>query len=148
MAIRKLKLTCKGYLWGGQRLKNEYNKEYPGDILAEIWELSCHPDGSSFIASDQQEYADRMALNADLNCGQSVLFLLEDPQAFQNFCGALLYLDGSEPSADAANWENMVLEWSQVFGTMPEGMEKPLYLGCRGCWKEEQREAWRTSREL
>ena len=98
--------------------------------------------------SGQQEYADMMALNSDLNCGQSVLFLLEDPQAFQAFCGALLYLDGSEPLPEADDWENMVLEWTQIFGFLPEGMEGPVYLGCRGCWKEEQQEDWNASRQL
>ncbi len=49
MAILKLKPACKSYLWGGSRLKNEYGKEFDGDILAETWELSCHPDGPSTI---------------------------------------------------------------------------------------------------
>ena len=98
--------------------------------------------------SGQQEHANILALNADLNSCQSVLFLLEDPQAFQTFSGALLYLDGSEPLPEADDWENMVLDWTQIFGSAPEGIEGPLYLGCRGCWKEEQREDWRASRQL
>lgn len=49
MAILKLKPACKSYLWGGSRLKSEYGKEFDGDILAETWELSCHPDGPSTI---------------------------------------------------------------------------------------------------
>lgn len=55
MAILKLKPSGKDYLWGGHRLVDEYNKEYDGDILAETWELSCHPDGSSYIVNG--EYA-------------------------------------------------------------------------------------------
>ena len=51
MAIVKLKPTCKDYLWGGDRLIKEYNKDFDGARLAETWELSCHPDGPSFIAS-------------------------------------------------------------------------------------------------
>lgn len=50
-AIMKLKPVCKDYLWGGRRLIDEYDKEIDGDILAESWELSCHPDGPSMIAS-------------------------------------------------------------------------------------------------
>lgn len=46
-----MKPSCKDYLWGGKRLKEEYEKEYDGDILAETWELSCHPDGPSYIAN-------------------------------------------------------------------------------------------------
>ena len=49
MSILKLKPSCKDYLWGGNRLKEEYGKEYEGDVLAETWELSCHPDGPSYI---------------------------------------------------------------------------------------------------
>ncbi len=49
MAILKLKAACKDYLWGGSKLKTQYNKEYDGDVLAESWELSCHPAGPSII---------------------------------------------------------------------------------------------------
>lgn len=51
MSILKLKPSCKDYLWGGHRLAEEYGKEYDGDVLAETWELSCHPDGPSFIVN-------------------------------------------------------------------------------------------------
>lgn len=51
MGILKLKPSCKDYLWGGHRLVEEYGKEYDGDVLAETWELSCHPDGPSTIAN-------------------------------------------------------------------------------------------------
>lgn len=51
MSVLKLLPAYKDYLWGGHRLVDEYNKEYDGDILAETWELSCHPDGPSRIAN-------------------------------------------------------------------------------------------------
>lgn len=51
MAILKLKPACKDYLWGGNRLKTDFNKEYDGEILAETWELSCHKDGPSVIVN-------------------------------------------------------------------------------------------------
>lgn len=51
MSILKLKPACKDYIWGGRRLAEEYGIEYGGDILAEAWELSCHPDGPSVIAN-------------------------------------------------------------------------------------------------
>lgn len=62
--ILKLKPACKDYLWGGHRLADEYNVEYDGKILAEAWELSCHPDGPSTIVNGKyagktlQEYID------------------------------------------------------------------------------------------
>ena len=49
MTILKLKPAYKDYLWGGHRLVDEFGMEYEGDILAEAWELSCHPDGPSVI---------------------------------------------------------------------------------------------------
>lgn len=55
MAIVKLRPSCKDYLWGGQKLKTEFHKDYDGEILAETWELSCHRDGPSYIADG--EYA-------------------------------------------------------------------------------------------
>lgn len=64
MGILKLKPSCKDYLWGGSRLKEEYGKEFDGNVLAETWELSCHPDGPSYITNGKyagktlQEYID------------------------------------------------------------------------------------------
>lgn len=51
MSILKLRPSCKDYLWGGHRLVEEYGKEYDGEVLAETWELSCHPDGPSTIVN-------------------------------------------------------------------------------------------------
>ncbi|MCI6859100.1 MAG: class I mannose-6-phosphate isomerase [Eubacterium sp.] len=51
MAILKLKPTGKDYIWGGHKLVEKYGKEQTGDRLAETWELSCHPDGPSFITN-------------------------------------------------------------------------------------------------
>lgn len=64
MGVLKLKPSCKDYLWGGNRLKEEYGKDYDGSVLAETWELSCHPDGPSYIVNGKyagktlQQYID------------------------------------------------------------------------------------------
>ena len=50
MEILRLKPAYKDYVWGGHRLVDEYGKDFDGEILAESWELSCHPDGPSMIA--------------------------------------------------------------------------------------------------
>ena len=55
MGILKLKPSGKDYICGGQRLAREYGKEMKGDILAETWELSCHPDGPSYITNGVYE---------------------------------------------------------------------------------------------
>lgn len=40
----------KGYIWGGERLKTEYNKTLDVTPLAESWECSVHPDGMSVVS--------------------------------------------------------------------------------------------------
>ncbi len=55
ISIFKLKPSYKDYIWGGTRLKEEYNKNYNGDILAETWELSSHKDGESYILLEDKE---------------------------------------------------------------------------------------------
>lgn len=49
MGILKLQPAFKDYIWGGNRLKDQYNKQSSLDRLAESWELSCHPQGMSVI---------------------------------------------------------------------------------------------------
>ena len=46
-----LKPATKDYLWGGTRLKEEFNKDSEYDIVAETWECSVHPDGLSVIVN-------------------------------------------------------------------------------------------------
>ncbi len=41
----KLDPVYKDYLWGGHRLKDDYNKDTDISPLAESWECSTHPDG-------------------------------------------------------------------------------------------------------
>ena len=53
MALLKLRPAGKDYLWGGDQLKKNFNKEWEGDILAESWEFSCHPDGESIVAEGE-----------------------------------------------------------------------------------------------
>ena len=43
--ILKLTAPCKDYIWGGNRLREEYGKKLDSDKIAESWELSCHKDG-------------------------------------------------------------------------------------------------------
>lgn len=53
MNLYPMKLTapCKDYIWGGNRLREEYGKVSDADKIAESWELSCHKDGESVIAN-------------------------------------------------------------------------------------------------
>lgn len=53
MAILKLEPAKKSAIWGGRKLIEEFGKDFDGENLAETWELSAHPDGSSVIASGE-----------------------------------------------------------------------------------------------
>ncbi len=51
----KLKSVCKDYIWGGTRLKTEFNKFSETEKTAESWELSAHPDGESVVDSGEHK---------------------------------------------------------------------------------------------
>ena len=44
-----LRPSGKDYLWGGNRLNDEFEKNIDLIPLAETWECSTHPDGPSYI---------------------------------------------------------------------------------------------------
>lgn len=46
-----LKPSGKDYLWGGNRLNEDFNKNIDLTPLAETWECSTHKDGPSYVAS-------------------------------------------------------------------------------------------------
>lgn len=53
-----LKPEGKDYLWGGNRLNDDFSKGISLEPLAETWECSTHPDGPSRVASGP--YTDRL----------------------------------------------------------------------------------------
>jgi mannose-6-phosphate isomerase len=60
----KLQAPLKDYIWGGTKLKDEYNKVTELDRVAESWELSCHSAGESIIlngASQGMKLSDYVA---------------------------------------------------------------------------------------
>ena len=48
-----LRPAGKDYLWGGNRLNEDFKKNIDMDPLAETWECSTHPDGQSYVASGE-----------------------------------------------------------------------------------------------
>lgn len=48
-----LKPSGKDYLWGGQRLNDEFEKGIDLSPLAETWECSTHPDGPSYVVKGE-----------------------------------------------------------------------------------------------
>ena len=45
----------KDYLWGGSRLKEEFNKDIDMVPLAETWECTTHPDGPSIVRGGEYD---------------------------------------------------------------------------------------------
>lgn len=78
----------KDYLWGGHRLKTEYNKKLNMSPLAETWECSTQPDGLSTVASGVysgktlaqvlQEHPEYLGENANPEEGLPILVKLID----------------------------------------------------------------------
>ncbi len=50
-----LRPSGKDYLWGGNRLNDEFAKNIDMSPLAETWECSTHPDGPCYVASGRFE---------------------------------------------------------------------------------------------
>ena len=50
-----LRPAGKDYLWGGNRLNDDFSKNINMQPLAETWECSTHPDGPSIVASGRYE---------------------------------------------------------------------------------------------
>lgn len=48
-----LRPSGKDYLWGGQRLNDEFAKHIDMSPLAETWECSTHPDGPCYVAGGE-----------------------------------------------------------------------------------------------
>jgi len=49
----KMEPAFKDYLWGGNKLKSDWNKRTPFDITAESWELSAHKNGQSVVGNGE-----------------------------------------------------------------------------------------------
>ena len=61
-----LKPASKDYLWGGNRLNDEFAKNIDSSPLAETWECSTHPDGVSIVSSGVFEGTGLDKLEADI----------------------------------------------------------------------------------
>lgn len=48
-----LRPSGKNYLWGGNRLNDEFEKRIDLSPLAETWECSTHPDGPSYVVGGE-----------------------------------------------------------------------------------------------
>lgn len=64
----KLRGVCKDYIWGGTKLKTQFNKQSDSEKTAESWELSAHHDGESIVISGDfagKTFNEYIALNSE-----------------------------------------------------------------------------------
>ena len=62
MNITRLEPVYKDYIWGGNKLNEEYGKNSGMPITAESWELACHKDGMCKIVDG--EYSGKTLFDA------------------------------------------------------------------------------------
>lgn len=92
MNLLKLEPAFKDYLWGGTKLKTEYEKKCDLDIVAESWELSNHPAGSSIITNG--EYANKTFVEYLETEGKKVWGA--NAQEFENFPVLIKFIDAKQ----------------------------------------------------
>lgn len=92
MSVLKLAPAFKDYLWGGTRLRDDFQKDCDFDKIAESWELSCHKDGPSTITNG--EYKGHTLAEYIKNVGKKVLGT--DCEKFENFPILIKLIDAKD----------------------------------------------------
>ena len=89
MAVLKLQAPTKDYLWGGNRLVDEFGKKSAGAVTAESWELSCYPGCESVI--ENGEFAGKTLTDYIKENGKKVLG--KNCEKFENFPILIKFID-------------------------------------------------------
>lgn len=135
-----------------------------GQVLVQLNQYAVDLDPGSEHTDAYSQMAGITRLSADLSSSDgSYIFLLENPETFQEYTGALRYLDGTIPEdgESAKDWENMVYRWTDCpvltgldLGTYTgytlvddatgnnQDVLGELYIGCRGTWTEKAKEGY------
>ena len=83
-----------------------------GRVLVELAQFPYNFRGES-TADASYQMAVITRLEGDLGTDDGCyIFLLQDPEGFENHTQVLQYLDGTLPAEDAEDWQNMVYRWS------------------------------------
>lgn len=88
--ILKLKPALKNYVWGGTKLKSEYNKTSDEPKLAESWELSLNGSGMCYIDGGEHN-------GKPLNEVLTATDLGENSRQFQFFPTLVKLIDAATP---------------------------------------------------
>ena len=140
-----LRPSGKDYLWGGNRLNDEFEKQIKLSPLAETWECSTHPDGPSYIVGG--EY-DGMGLAEVLR--QHPEYLGERHKGETALPILIKFIDAKQdlsvqvhPTDEyAKEHENGQLGKTEMWYVLDAGREASLVYGLNHrCTKEEIRQA-------
>ena len=142
-----------------------------GKVVVEVDSYTVDFNAESDSTDAYYQMAGVTRLSAELaSGGKTYIFLIEDPEGFENETGALQYLDGTVPDdPDTANpdWHEMVYRWTDCpvltgldlgnyegytildseVGTNQSVLAN-LYVGRRGVWDEKQVETYAGCAEL
>ena len=135
-----------------------------GQVLVQLNQYAVELESGAETTDAYSQMAGITRLSADLSSSDgSYIFLLEDPETFQEYTGALRYLDGTIPEdgESAKDWENMVYRWTDCpvltgldLGTYTgytlvddtignnQDVMGELYIGCRGTWTDKAAEGY------
>ncbi len=136
-----LKPAGKDYLWGGQRLNDDFSKKIDMDPLAETWECSTHPDGPSTVRGGE---FDGMKLKDVLNIHPE--FLGQHYEQLKEIPILIKFIDAKKdlsvqvhPSDDyAMEHENGQLGKTEMWYVLDATASSKLVYGLRhNCSKEQ-----------
>ena len=135
-----------------------------GQVLVQLNQYAVELVSGAETTDAYSQMAGITRLSADLSSSDgSYIFLLENPETFQEYTGALRYLDGTIPEdgESAKDWENMVYRWTDCpvltgldLGTYTgytlvddatgnnQDVLGELYIGCRGTWTDKAKEGY------
>lgn len=140
-----LRPSGKDYIWGGNRLNDEFEKNMECTPLAETWECSTHPDGPSFVASGEfegKELSEVLKLHPE--------YLGERHKGETSLPILIKFIDAKKnlsvqvhPTDDyAGEKEQGQLGKTEMWYVLDAGKDANLIYGLsRGCTKEELRKA-------
>lgn len=140
-----------------------------GKVVVQLNQYTLGFGEDSEDADPYSQMAGLTKLSADLSADtETYLYLLADPEGFQEQTQILQYRDGTlPPDGETGDWQQMVYRWSDcpvlagldlgsytVFGDTgdtqfsSQELVGPLYLGFRGNWAEEVPEAYTQAQTL
>lgn len=140
-----------------------------GKVIVQINQFNVAFGEASQDADPYSQMAGMTQLDANMAADtETYLYLLEDPEGFENRLAVLQYRDGTlPPDGEAGDWTRMVYRWSDcpVLSAMDLGsytmfgdtgdtqfssqeLMAPLYLACRGDLSEETPEAYTQAAAL